>query len=54
MGEEMILVAGGTGDLGGRVVRLLRSKATRCAVWHGLRPRNPPWVNLVPLWFAAT
>jgi uncharacterized protein YbjT (DUF2867 family) len=32
MGEEMILVAGGAGDLGGRVVRLLRGQGhhVRC------------------------
>jgi uncharacterized protein YbjT (DUF2867 family) len=50
----MILVAGGTGDLGGRVVRLLRGQGHQVRCLARARPRNPPWVSLVPLWFAAT
>jgi uncharacterized protein YbjT (DUF2867 family) len=50
----MILVAAGTGDLGDRVVRLLSGQGHHVRCLYRLRPKNPPWVSLVPPWFAAT
>jgi hypothetical protein len=42
----MILVAGGQETWMAGLSVCSAGKATRCAVWHGLKPRNPPWVSL--------
>jgi uncharacterized protein YbjT (DUF2867 family) len=50
----MIHVAGGTGDLGGRVVRLLRRQGHQVRCLARAETQESALGSLVPLWFAAT